>query len=114
MFLQKLVEISYNKAELDAKNVSEIATRLSRKDLKAYIRALKAQEKKRTVIVEVPSEEAKKSLDEIQALFPEKKLQYQINPSILLGTRITDNDVVYELNLRDSLNNMVRYIEEQL
>jgi hypothetical protein len=113
MFLQKLVEISYNKAELDAEKIFEIASYLSRKELKIYIRALKEQEKRQTVIVEIPSEEAKKSLAEVQTLFPEKKLQYVANPSILLGARITDNDIVYEMNLRDSLNNMVRYIEEQ-
>lgn len=112
--LKQMVEVSYNGQDLDVKKVEAIASRLSRKELREYIRALKIAERKICVLVDVPTENGEKYLKDFQSLFPNKKLVFRKDASLVFGTRVTDNDIVYAMNLRDSLQGMLRYVEETL
>jgi len=79
-----MVSTSYNKEELDAEKVLRFASYLSRKELKMYIRALKEQEKSRTVVVDSSFESKGKAANAVQSLFPHKKIVYRVDPSLLL------------------------------
>ncbi len=110
--LDQLVKASYTKGELDVTHVNKIASLLRRADLKQYIRALKSNDKRRTVIIASAFPLAKKDEAAMKDVYPNKKLSLTVDPSLLLGVRITDNDSIYELNLRDTLHRMSTYIEE--
>ncbi len=108
-----LVAASYTNNGLHEKTVLTIADHLSRSELKMYVKALKRAEKALTVIVDsasTPSEALKIKLAEA---FSDKTIHYQTDPSLLLGVRITDNDIVYDANLKSTLGKLVTEIENE-
>lgn len=113
-FLHQLVLTSYINNHLNAKKVDAIAASLTRHDLKAYIRALKLLEQQNRISVALPKanlyNEVRKNLEK---LFPNKQLVLEENPSLLLGMQLIDNDMVYEMSLRDRLEEIVDQINEQ-
>lgn len=109
--IKALVSSSYSHSEMDPKLVNFIAMRLNRSDLKKYIQELKNVEDKRTVIVVLPFSSKLKAFS-FEKLFPKKKVIYKVDPSLIAGARIIDNDTVYEFNLKDNLNRMVSYITQ--
>ena len=112
--LKKIVAASYNQKEmLDELSVDSIASHLSRKELKEYIRALKQLEQKKRIIVDtsfVPTE-AQKELFREQ--FSGKDVVFQVNQELLLGVKITDNDIVYDMNLKRTLDALEDFIDQQ-
>lgn len=104
--IKKLVQASYNKKELDIKKVNKIVNLLKRADLKRYIKQLKANEIKSTVFIEMPKIYKNGHDSLFKKAFPDKKIVYSVNPSLLLGLKIVDSDTVYEMNLSDVLNNL--------
>ncbi len=109
--LKQLILISYKRGELDNVVVSEIADKLSRQDLKQYIRALKNAEKLRNVYIESPLEMPKSLSATIKNSFPDKNIVNINNPSLLVGTKIVYNDDVFEMSLKNSLETIVENIE---
>jgi hypothetical protein len=111
--IKQLVSDSYTDGELDAGKVFKIADILRQSELKEYIHALKEFEKKTTVMVTVPSQGiADDMLTSMQQLFPKKKVMLDYDPNLILGVKVTDNDRVYEFTLRNTLEKMVQYVEQ--
>lgn len=110
--LKQLVLESYTEGELDTKKVNKIADLLSKKELRLYIRALKNWERQHEIILEVPSETDMK-IEEFKKLFPDKKIVINVDPELMLGLRLQDNDDIYELSLKNSLDKITEHITEQ-
>ena len=108
--IDKLVLASYSNNILNKVSVNKISRFLSKLDLKKYINGLKLTEKKRSLIVASPINNL--DLKKFEKLFPNKKIVFKQDPSLLLGMRITDNDIVYEFTLRNSLDKIQDYIEQ--
>lgn len=110
--LQQLVLASYKNNTLSPKAVEEISDHLDKKDLKAYIRALKLMEQQKRVYIALPKANlyntSKKALEN---LFPEKELVFEEDPTLLLGMRVVDNDMVYETSLKDRLNSILDEVQ---
>lgn len=112
--LQQLVLASYIHNKLDAHNVDEISQRLDRQDLKAYLRALKLMEQKKKVYIALPKASVyNTSKKDLEHLFPEKELIVEEDPSLLLGMRVVDNDMVYEMSLKNQLESILDEVEQQ-
>lgn len=109
--LKQLVLISYKKGELDNETVSKIAEKLDRTQLKLYIKSLKNAEKLRNVYVESPFEIQKDTIREIKSMFPDKKIIIENNSELMTGTKITYNDDVFHMNLKNSLDTIIENIE---
>lgn len=108
--LENLVLQSYSKDLLDAKKVSFIASLLTRFQLKEYIRGLKSFENQKTVNVilsQLPTNEQQKT---ISRLFPGKRIKYEIDENLLVGIKIINNDEVFDLNLKDTLDNLLSHV----
>lgn len=110
--INNLVTASYTNKNLDLERVQKIAEFLNRKMLKAYIKALKRFEKKMTVFVDMPNTPNDTEKNEIKGLFPEKKIIYNIDPTLLAGMRLSADDILYELSMKDSLNKILDEIEQ--
>lgn len=110
--MNQLVSASYTNKNLDLERVQKIAGFLNRKLLKVYITALKRYEKKSTTYVDLPHNAEMSEKKEIQTLFPEKKILYNTDPTLLAGIRITNDDIIYELSMKDSLNKILTAIEQ--
>lgn len=108
--IDKLIIASYKNNSLDKKRVNKISTLLSKPDLKKYINKLKLTEKKKTLIVSSPINN--QDLRKFEKLFPNKKILFEKDPSLMLGVKIVDNDIVYEFTLKNSLDRILNYIEQ--
>ena len=108
--IDKLVLISYKNDSLDQKKVNKISALLSKSDLKKYINGLKLTEKKKSLIISSPINDM--DLRRFEKLFPNKKILFKKDPSLMLGVRIVDNDIVYEFTLRNSLDKILNHIEQ--
>ncbi len=111
--IKLLVLASYINNKLDEKAVEKIANLLSKKDLKAYIRGLTLEDKKHKIYLALPSKKlynAKRK--DLEKLFVGKDVLFQEDPSLLLGVRILDNDMVYEVSLSDRLNRIAQAVGE--
>lgn len=108
--IDELIESSYK--HLDKKKVDKIASHINTQDLKKYINGLKLAEKENTVIVSTASPLNNKDLKEIMKLFPNKKIVLEKDPSLMLGVRIVNNDIVYDFTLKNSLHKILSYVEQ--
>lgn len=108
--IEKLVAASYKNSNLDQKKVNKIASLISKSDLKRYINGLKLRERKNSLIISSPSNNL--DLRKFERLFPHKKIMLKKDPSLMLGMEIVDNDVVYEFTLKNSLDRIINYIEQ--
>ena len=108
--IAKLVLGSYKDNNLDQKKVNKIASVISKSDLKKYINGLKLKELKKNLIISSPMNNH--DLKKFEKLFPNKKIVFKNDPSLLLGVQMTDNDIVYEFTLKNYLEKIQNYIEQ--
>jgi F0F1-type ATP synthase delta subunit len=111
--IKKIAKLSYTKDLLDPKKVSTATKNMTRRELKDYIKALKNEELTRKVIVLTTSLKTTDSFNnQFKNLFPNKKLIFKKDPTLLGGVRVIDKDTVYDLNIKSRLENLVNYIKE--
>ncbi len=110
--IKKLASFSFTKGELDESKVEKIAKKLSKSDLREYIKALKLINDKNTVKVWSSTKLDRNAQESIKKMFKGKKIQLLEDKELIAGVRIEDYDNIYELNLKDSLNSMVDYVKE--
>jgi F0F1-type ATP synthase delta subunit len=112
--MKNLIIASFNKdAHLDGTLVATIASHLTRKQLKEYLNALKRYEKKRKLIVDCSFVPTKEQEEMVRKQFPKKQVRFHTDPELLFGVRITDNDIVYDVNLKRTLELLEEYIDKQ-
>src|SRR3989338_695165 len=111
--IKKLAEQSFTNENLDIKKIKRIIGLLGKKQLKIYIKFLKKLENERLVWVFTPMDKVEdKITGKIKNMFPNKKIEYVTDPSLIAGLRVIDNDMVYEFNLKDSLDNLIAYLKK--
>lgn len=110
--LQQLVIESYHDGELNIEKVNKIVGLLTKKELKLYIKSLKNWERQNNIIVDVPNDD-QHYLQQIQSIFPDKKIVMNVDPTLLLGMRLQHNDDIYEMSLKSTLDKITEHIEEQ-
>lgn len=112
--LKNLVLQSYTKESLDEKKVKSATGFLTRSQLKVYIRELKNYESKKTVSIKAAHLPTKASQETFLKLFPGKQIVYTVDPTLLVGIQIINNDLVYNLNLKDTLDNLLSHVSFNL
>jgi F0F1-type ATP synthase delta subunit len=111
--IKKLAVASYTKNELDALKVKKITKSLTRTELKDYINDLKNIENRRTVTVPIPSEEETSKIKQMFAkIYPTKRIVIKVDEELLTGIRVVDFDNVYELSLKNYLENSLEYLKQ--
>lgn len=111
--IKKLAMQSFKDDNLDIKKMKRIVQILRKKELKTYIKFIKNLKNEREIkVFTAVGMKDKKTTDKITSIFPNKKVRYFIEPGIIAGIRITDNDMVYEFNLKDSLENLIAHIKQ--
>ena len=106
--IDKLIALSYK--NLDKKKVEEIGSLLSKADLKKYIEGLKSAERENNLIIYSPVDNHYEK--RFQKLFPNRKIVFVLDPSLMLGIKIIDNDKIYDFTLKNSLEKIIGYIEQ--
>ena len=111
--IARLVKASYSSNNiLDEKNTLKIASLLSKKDLRVYIKQIKNSEQKKTVKITLPVSYRNTIDKKFSLVFKNKMIQYDFDKSLLLGAKITDNDVVYDISLKGILENIASFVAE--
>lgn len=108
--INKLVAASYVNNCLNQKTVNEISVLLSKSDLKKYITSLKIENMKKTLIISAPINNL--DLTKFKKLFPNKIIFLKNDPSLMLGVKVVDNDIIYEFTLRNTLDKIISYMEQ--
>jgi hypothetical protein len=111
--INKLALASYTNNKLDSKKVNKIVKHLKRKELKAYIKFIKNYEKSRSVVLLTPASSKNTNyIKELKKIFPDKKILLERDDSLIAGIRIIDNDTIYDFNIKNTLQNLVSYINQ--
>ena len=112
--IKQLAEASYTNDSLDEKRVEEIAVHLDRKMLKAYLRELRRIEKGKNVIIALPSVKSYNNSEKLFAdIFKNKNIIVEEDPSLILGIRVTDKDMIFEQSLNNSLETYINTIKKE-
>lgn len=107
--IRLLVKASYTNNSLDEKKVERIVKLLTRAELKAYVRALRLEEKKHKVYIALPSKSVYNTTRrDLENLYKGKEIIFEEDPSLLLGIRVLDEDMLYELSLSDRINKLAQ------
>ena len=109
--VDQLVQQSITGTSLDEKKVIRIADQLNRNQLKIYIDGLKRWRQKNTVIIESAANKSEQVKREFKDAFEGKNVVFITRPELIVGTRIINYDMIYEMNLKDTLQNMQQYIQ---
>lgn len=111
--IKKLAEVSYTKNSLDRDKIAKITKNLKREDLKVYIKDLKTLEAKKIVTVTLSSDDSVREIkDHFAKIYPDKKILFSIDPSLLTGIRVVDYDNEYELSLKGFLESSIKPIND--
>lgn len=111
-FLKKLVLASFTDNSLNQENVEKITSYLTRKELKSYIRSLKQRVQQLSVHITVPVHLNRKDEEQLESIFPTKKITVSTDPNLILGILIQDNDTIYDMSLKNTLLSAQSYIFE--
>lgn len=108
-----LAKESYINGSLNEGKVERFSMHMDRRDIKKYLRSLKAIETKHQVSLALADMKLYNQHKELFAsLFPDKRITVTTDPTILLGFRITYEDVIYELSVGGMLSAMISEIEK--
>jgi F0F1-type ATP synthase delta subunit len=106
--IKKIANASFTREKLDEVKVKKVAKQLKREDLKVYIRELKDIESRKTVQITVPSEEGLSEMKRyFTKLYPDKKLLFGIDETLIGGIRVVDYDNIYELSIKNFLEGSI-------
>lgn len=107
--IKKLAIQSYSNNNLNKKTTIKTARSLKRADLNVYIKNLKTLEAKKTVRVTIPDEiglDKKKRF--FSKIYPDQRIVFDIDPTLLTGIKVSDFDNEYELSLKGTLENALK------
>ena len=108
--LKNLVQYSYNNGRLDESAVETIADKLERKELKAYLRLLKQEQQKKEVIVIAAQELTNEEKQKLESLYPEKRVVYSIDASMISGVKVIENDQEFEINMNSTFHDIMSFL----
>lgn len=110
--LQTLVNDSYDGDELDGKTLDLLADHMNRQTLKQYISLIKQEEKKRQIVITSPRSLSDVDKKTLQGLFPKKKIMYILDPEMINGIQIVNNDESYEINLNKTFHDIIDHLSK--
>nr|MBI5455577.1 hypothetical protein [Candidatus Levybacteria bacterium] len=110
--IKKLISASYIKNNLDSARVNRISKQLTRQELKLFIKLLKNYDQSKTVTLLVSSILASNEIvKQIKKMYSDKNVVIKEDKSLVAGIRLIDNDTIYDVNIKNSLNEMVSFIK---
>lgn len=100
---------SFTRNELDPKKTKFFSAKMKRKDLRNYIREIKAIDDKNKVTIVVPEMKNlnKSNISVLLKHYKGKKIIYSEDPNLLVGIKVIDNDLIYDFNLKNSLESVL-------
>lgn len=111
--IKNLAVASYTSELLDSNKVNRVTKLLNRSELKRYIKFLKSLEQSKTIKVIMAKLNSKSDLEkELKTKFPNKRLEFFEDKSLIAGVKLIDNDNIYDFSLANTFENLVSYINQ--
>lgn len=112
--LKRLIDYSYINNNLSIKRINKIARLFKnrRQDMKQYLKGLKKRERTLSISIDVSMPAISRYKNKFADIFPNKKIIWNVDSSLMLGLRVTDNDNVLEMSLKKTLNDIMSAIEQ--
>jgi len=110
--LDEIVEISFKENALDEKMIMDIASKLKRRELKAYVRRLRNELSKRSVMIISPRSFSENAKNLFHQTFSDKIVTFETDPSYLLGVKIINGDMVYDQTLKGEFDHITQRMRE--
>jgi len=108
--IEELVQASYKDGKLDEATVKNIADKLNRNMLKMFISLIKQEEKKKMVFVTTPKPLSTKDREKVKSLFPKKKIVEEIDPAMIGGIKVVENDEAFDMDLNRTFHDIIRFV----
>lgn len=107
--IKELAQKSFFRNNLDAKRVKYFVSKMKRKEIRGYLRTIKTIDSRNTVRIIFPSLTKIKKSDilRLSNFYKGRKIIVGEDPSLILGVRLIDNDLVYDFNLENSFENII-------
>lgn len=107
--IKELAQKSFVRNNLDTKRVKYFVSKMKRKEIREYIRSIKTIDAKNTVRVIFPSltKVEKSDILKLSKFYKGRKIVVGEDPSLILGVRLIDNDLVYDFNLKNSFESII-------
>ncbi|GEM_PF-1484581 len=110
--IKDLVLASYTNGDLDSEKVEKIAKMLSRSMLKQYLKALKHRDSYLSVAINSAFAIGDMQKEELESMFPEKKITYNIDPRLVAGIKVTKDDIIFEMSIKGVLDEMLKKLRK--
>jgi|SRR3989338_2936922 len=110
--IKKMALLSFKNENLDEQIVLKIAKMLSKKDLRQYIKTLRLIDRKKTVVVSIANKTNVSLQAKLTKIFKDKKIIIKEDKNLIAGIKIEDFDNVYEFNLKNTLENIVNFVNQ--
>lgn len=110
--MKKVVQASFVEGALNETNVSRIMKSLTYSELKNYTTLLKRELAKLSVVVVSAIPLSNEQQAETTALYPGKSVSFEIDPTLLGGMRVIENDMIYENNVANTLQSLESHITQ--
>ncbi len=102
--IAKLVDMSFVDGILDEKSVNKIIGQLDGRELREFLKKLTEQEKMQHVYVDLTFDLHDADKKKFKELFPKRQVVFRKDAELVFGIRITDNDMVYNFNMKDAFD----------
>lgn len=112
--ITQLADISFENNKLNTNIVEKITKKLNSKEFREYIKALKRVLAKTNVYIESASELDTKDKKSFEEIYKNKSLVFRTNPELIMGIRIIEDDMVYNLNIENSIIQIKDYLDKSL
>lgn len=109
--LKQLVNASFQNGNILENMVVSISKRMKRSELKQYINGLKKRLQELTVYIESPFSLTSEQSLELKKIFPDKTIITIRKPSLMLGIRILNRDMIYDFSLKNKLESLITHIK---
>ncbi len=105
--IKQLAKASFDNNSLNENKIKIVSSKLKRKDLRSYLRALKILDQENTLFVSMPITDDEKVKNALQIRFPNKKIVYTLNKDLLAGIKIVNNDLLYDFTLQGKIERLI-------
>lgn len=109
--LHQIIKYCYKDNIISPENVNKVVGYLDRSDFKEFVKGLKMYEIKHSVFIDLPIDNNNLK-SKFKEIFPNKKIVLGLDNTLMLGLRILDYDMLFEINLKSNLKRILSYIEE--
>lgn len=110
--IKKLAINTFNKdVSINSKIANYALSKLKKNELKIYLRRIVKLNSEKTVIVTTAEDLKNKTKNNIESMFKDKKINYKVDPKLVGGIMIKDNDMIVNYTIDGIIDSKMKQIQ---